>query len=193
MTSGRLPYEWSIAADDELTRHWHAGLTTREIGMIMGKTKNAVIGRVRRINLPMRRAATRGANYGTRGERARDTIRANYHMPRERQPRPKPAPRAPRPPKIIVLATEAEKAAAWLALPGSRPKSLLDIRDHMCRWPVGEHPFLFCADPVMEGQSYCAHHHKLSIGTGTTFEQSALRAARSVAKRERLGRELVPA
>lgn len=45
---------WTRQADDELTAHWRAGLSTTAIGAAMGRSKNAIIGRAHRLNLPAR-------------------------------------------------------------------------------------------------------------------------------------------
>lgn len=47
---------------------------------------------------------------------------------------------------------------AWVALPGSEPKGLVDLEPGDCRWPIGEDsPFLFCSLPVEHGH-YCHTH-----------------------------------
>jgi GcrA cell cycle regulator len=43
----------------------------------------------------------------------------------------------------------------------AKPKTLLDLESHDCRWPVGEprHPdFHFCGARQAEGRPYCALH-----------------------------------
>lgn len=64
--------EWSVEAIDRLRALWAEGLSTAEIGRRMGISKNAVVGKAHRLNLPARpspirrdpsapRAATAGA------------------------------------------------------------------------------------------------------------------------------------
>jgi len=45
---------WTAAMDNQLRELWPQSLTTREIGARIGVTKNGVIGRARRLNLPRR-------------------------------------------------------------------------------------------------------------------------------------------
>lgn len=47
---------WNADRDDKLRELWAAGLTTTEIGQALGSgcTKNAVIGRAHRLELPPR-------------------------------------------------------------------------------------------------------------------------------------------
>lgn len=46
--------KWTREQDAELTQLWAGGLSTSEIGGAMGVTKNAVIGRAHRLDLPPR-------------------------------------------------------------------------------------------------------------------------------------------
>jgi GcrA cell cycle regulator len=42
-----------------------------------------------------------------------------------------------------------------------KPKTLLDLEPHDCRWPIGEPrspDFHFCGEQQAAGRSYCAHH-----------------------------------
>lgn len=45
---------WTPERDAELRRRWEAGETGGQIGRAMGLTKDAVIGRARRLELPLR-------------------------------------------------------------------------------------------------------------------------------------------
>ena len=49
-------HEWTTERVDQLTKLWGTGLSASEIGRKLGITKNAVVGKVRRLNLAMRRA-----------------------------------------------------------------------------------------------------------------------------------------
>jgi GcrA cell cycle regulator len=47
-----------------------------------------------------------------------------------------------------------------------RPKKLLELDAHDCRWPVGEprHPdFHFCGERQAEGRPYCALHWQMAF------------------------------
>ena len=50
-----IGFEWTAERVEELTRLWATGLSTSEIGRKIGITKNAVVGKVRRLDLAMRR------------------------------------------------------------------------------------------------------------------------------------------
>ena len=42
-------------------------------------------------------------------------------------------------------------------------KLLIDLEAYECRYPHGNGPFLFCAQPTIDGSSYCEHHAKLTV------------------------------
>jgi GcrA cell cycle regulator len=50
-----ISFEWTAERITELTRLWATGLSSSEIGRKLGITKNAVVGKVRRLDLAMRR------------------------------------------------------------------------------------------------------------------------------------------
>ena len=56
MTNMMGEFEWTPERVAELTKLWATGLSASEIGRRMGITKNAVVGKVRRLDLTMRRA-----------------------------------------------------------------------------------------------------------------------------------------
>lgn len=49
---------WTDEEKQKLRELWDLGYTTIEIGKFLGKTKNAVCGKARRMNLPMRQEGT---------------------------------------------------------------------------------------------------------------------------------------
>lgn len=46
--------KWSTEETRRLMALWDSGLSTAEIGRLMGRSKNSVIGRVHRLHLPQR-------------------------------------------------------------------------------------------------------------------------------------------
>jgi GcrA cell cycle regulator len=51
-----VTHEWTPERVEELTKLWATGLSASEIGRRLCITKNAVVGKVRRLDLAMRRA-----------------------------------------------------------------------------------------------------------------------------------------
>lgn len=62
--------------------------------------------------------------------------------------------------------------------PEPRLKTLMEMRDRECRWPVEGDKALtrFCCHETVDLRSYCEFHHKLSRGNGTASERAAHRA-----------------
>lgn len=57
-------------------------------------------------------------------------------------------------------------------LPGSHPITLIDLRFHHCRWPLGrdaDSDRLFCGAGKMTGSRYCPTHFNLSRKQETTY------------------------
>jgi len=67
--------------------------------------------------------------------------------------------------------SEDEMDPAWEALPDTNPVPVHMHRDvDGCRWPIGDHPTLFCNAVTDRGQKqqYCATHSKLSYSARVT-------------------------
>jgi GcrA cell cycle regulator len=111
----------------------------REMAERIGCTKNAVIGRRRRIGLggPKRIA-----------------------KPRDRSPnRPKAEPRVS---VRRVAMLKVEPVSANTAPIGS--KSLIDLAPDECRWPFGDKPYTFCGCRTFTSLPYCAGHARIAYG-----------------------------
>lgn len=150
--------EWNTDAIDRLRALWAEGHSTAEIGRRMGVSKNSVVGKAHRLNLPARPSPIR-----------RDVIAT---------PRPAPARRHTLPPlraalrePLPMLATlplrrldaamvgSAPVAVARPTVAASRPFPRVGLKS--CCWPLGEpgtSGFTFCAADAMMAKPYCAEH-----------------------------------
>lgn len=54
-------FEWTLAATETLRRLWSAGYDSGEIAAVLGCTKNAVVGKRNRMQLPTRKDGVRQA------------------------------------------------------------------------------------------------------------------------------------
>jgi hypothetical protein len=58
-------------------------------------------------------------------------------------------------------------SSKWTTLPGSQPVRLADLRENMCRWPIGDpqqfDAFRFCGCRRLPGDTYCAAHNKMAF------------------------------
>jgi GcrA cell cycle regulator len=149
-----LAMDWTAEAIERLKALWAEGHSTAEIGRRMGISKNAVVGKAHRLNLPARPSPIR----------------------RDAAPRPAPVPRAPRPvpaarmappmmravaapPPVAVAA--APPAPVVRAFPAARPR----FGSRSCCWPIGEpgtSGFRFCGAEPMSGKPYCTEHAALA-------------------------------
>lgn len=149
--------EWTTEAIDRLRALWAEGHSTAEIGRRMGVSKNAVVGKAHRLQLPARPSPIR-----------RDPA----------APRPVAAGRRPTLPPLrvvasIVPAARREESAAVVVpvaaapapAPASKPASVVRAFPRMgarsCCWPIGEPGtpgFKFCTAEAIPGKPYCAEH-----------------------------------
>ncbi|MGX9424933.1 MULTISPECIES: GcrA family cell cycle regulator [Bradyrhizobium] len=137
---------WTPERVEQLKRCFDAGLTCREIAVDIGVSRNAVIGKLSRLNL-------------TREPRDDDATR----------PARKASPRAPRARtvrhQIRMLQAEYGEAPPEEPIANGHCCSLLELDEQRCRWPV-ETPdasdFRFCGNRPVDGLPYCAGHARLA-------------------------------
>ncbi len=144
---------WTDERVELLKRRFEAGLSCRQIADDIGVSRNAVIGKLSRLNL-------------TR-EKARDA----------RRPAPKAAAKGHRPgtvPRLrcqmrLALYAEPQPAADDEPIHNGHCCSLLELSDARCRWPIstpGAEDFCFCGNTPVEGLPYCAGHTRLAYRPG---------------------------
>jgi GcrA cell cycle regulator len=142
--------DWTDERISELTKLWNEGLSTAEIGKLLGISKNAVVGKAHRLRLaarpsPIRRMAVRPAT--------------------PRVPRAARSTSLPTLPQAATMAAPAKPAAVTPApQPAPRPRvevPAMQLSNQRCMWPVG-HPgdgdFHFCGDRALVGKPYCVAH-----------------------------------
>jgi GcrA cell cycle regulator len=146
--------EWNTETIERLRGLWAEGYSTAEIGRRMGISKNAVVGKAHRLNLPSRPSPIR-------------------REPGGRASRP-PQPRRVTGPTLPPLATAAAPAATEAAAPTPVEAMLREpavrntprpawrsTRPLTCSWPLGEPgtaSFRFCDDDAVAGKPYCERH-----------------------------------
>ena len=144
---------WTDERVELLKRRFEAGLSCRQIADDIGVSRNAVIGKLSRLNL-------------TR-EKARDA----------RRPAPKAAAKGHRSggvPRLrcqmrLALYAEPQPAADDEPIHNGHCCSLLELSDARCRWPIstpGADDFRFCGNTPVEGLPYCAGHTRLAYRPG---------------------------
>lgn len=141
-------FDWTAERIETLEALWADGLSASEIAKRFGTTRNAVIGKVHRLGLPGRAVTTKTAK-GPRAlrrppKRSKARFPFGEGQPSLESPPPEPLPYTPEP--FIPLAER---------------KSLMQLNDKDCRWPIGDPQmpdFHFCAKAKVSGLPYCEVH-----------------------------------
>ena len=150
---------WTDDRVDLLKKLWSEGLSASQIaGRLGGVTRNAVIGKVHRLGLSGRATTSRIKS----PRRPRATVR--------RQPRP--AYRQIGNPALRNLyqgdAEPFVPSAEELDIPVGERKTLQDLTESNCRWPIGDpqhEDFHFCNRNKVPGLPYCEFHAKRAFQT----------------------------
>ena len=128
---------WTHERIEQLKKLWEAGYTASNIASELGGiTRNAVIGKAHRLGLSGRM-------------KSKSKVSSVSIVRKRRMPVNKNS-------KIIELTTSVEPM---------NPTSFADIKDGLCRWPLGEPEdldFKFCGRKCAEGMIYCTEHHSLA-------------------------------
>jgi GcrA cell cycle regulator len=151
------PPTWTDERLELLKVHFAAGLSCREIAGEIGVTRNAVIGKLSRLNLtrdndgrrPARKPTGQEARPKARGKRPRALPRLHYQMLVEVYGRP---------------------AANDEPVHSADRCSLLELSEQKCRWPIntpGAADFCFCGNMPVDGLPYCPGHTRLAYRPGS--------------------------
>ena len=155
---------WTDERVELLRLHWLEGKSASQIANLLGHglTRNAVIGKVHRLGL-----AGRAKSPGSGGAHPRQS--APRHAERRVSAPRAAAPRMVQGATALAIApqslTEAEpEAYESVVLPMSLRVTIVELREAMCRWPLGDPAsteFRYCGSPSSSGP-YCAHHAGLA-------------------------------
>ncbi|MGY3233804.1 MULTISPECIES: GcrA family cell cycle regulator [unclassified Bradyrhizobium] len=143
---------WTVERIELLKQHFEAGLSCREIAADIGVSRNAVIGKLSRLNL------TRGRTADERRLQDGNRDRSNAHRA------PKAVPRL----QFEMLATiygEPDAPVVTGPIDEANRCSLMELGKSSCRWPIstpGAEDFCFCGNAAHDGQPYCVGHSRLA-------------------------------
>lgn len=154
--------EWSDETIERLRRLWEEGLSSSAIGRQLGYSKNAIIGKARRIGLSGRPSPIK-SDSPTRPRIGRPKpIGDKPTLPSLAGPvfTAPSAPiqfRAPKPPVTRPIEIrETVQAALSVALPKFRGE---------CSWPIGDpgtRSFRYCLEPALFACPYCPTHKSMA-------------------------------
>jgi GcrA cell cycle regulator len=160
---------WTEDRVDRLKKLWSEGLSASQIAaQLGGVSRNAVIGKVHRLNLPGR-AKAGGATSARSQKRVTTPV----------QTRPTAfAPRTitrtvTRPAGATMLKEEIEVEALQemvvstsnVVVPIFKRVPLIKLTERTCKWPLGDplkDDFCFCGNDSPDNTPYCTYHQKLA-------------------------------
>src|SRR5690242_570506 len=143
---------WTDERVELLKKLWSDGLSASQIAAELGGiTRNAVIGKVHRLGLSGRAKSPSSAAPRPRKARApgmlrvsRPTMRGNTALAFEYEPEPEPE---------------------LIEIPIEQRKTLLQLNERTCRWPIGDPgstDFFFCGGESANELPYCAYHSRVA-------------------------------
>lgn len=166
---GKYGTEWSAADSALAATLWREGQSAAQIAKQVGRSRNAVIGRLDRIGARGQARATGAQSQVRTGKVVNARLKAKAAV------KPKGARQLPK-------ATKQEARPAEFV-----GKDFAALEADECRWIEGEAANqVYCAAATAPGQSYCEHHRAMCFEPGT-----ALGPRRSfagyIARKERSG------
>ena len=162
---------WTDERVELLKKLWAEGLSASRIANeIGGVSRNAVIGKVHRLGL-----SGRAKEKGSSVPRPRKPATASAAAPaavvrkpavvRPSFPRPAARPVSVAGPARNIPIEEFDgvdgRAFDAMALPECERVTIMELRDSMCRWPLGDPvtpEFRFCGGDAVLGLPYCPYH-----------------------------------
>lgn len=140
---------WTTERLERLKRGFEAGLSCREIAADIGVSRNAVIGKLSRLNLTREQSAD-----------ARPPARKDATEGKRRESRPRQQYRL-----LQALYAGTPPDACDDPIPNAHCCSLMELDTARCRWPInapGDADFCFCGNTPVAGLPYCPGHSRLA-------------------------------
>jgi GcrA cell cycle regulator len=148
---------WTDERVETLKKLWADGLSASQIAAELGGvTRNAVIGKVHRLGLSGRAKSPSSAASRPRKPRAashmlrvsRSSMRGNTALAH-----------------AYEFDVEPETEPIDNVIPLGQRRSLLELTDETCRWPIGDPgtaDFFFCGGPTITSLPYCAYRSRVA-------------------------------
>jgi GcrA cell cycle regulator len=148
---------WTDERIELLKKLWSDGLSASQIAAELGGiTRNAVIGKVHRLGLTGRDKRAASSTPRPRKPRSathmlrvgRESIRGNTALA-----------------KAYEIEAEAMPELIENIIPVGQRRTILDISEETCRWPIGDpgsSEFFFCGGNTIASLPYCAYHSRVA-------------------------------
>ena len=167
---------WTEQRDAELRILLADGKSAREAAEKIGCTRNACIGRSRRLDIRS------SAPSNSRPKKPKET------------PKPKaapiPKPEVPMPKPQVSHRVElvfGDETLELKPLFAGAPEAIMALRPSSCRFPLGDplkDDFMFCGETTLVGRTYCDCHMGIAYGPGTQSERRATKGILGLSKRQ---------
>jgi len=162
---------WTDERVELLKRLWTEGLSASQIAGRLGNgvTRNAVIGKVHRLNLSGRAPQPRSSV--PRPRRTREPSHPGHpgrstpsiHLPTTGATALKPSLRAEMQPRALPV--PEPQPLRLVDLPKDGRVTILHLSDKTCKWPIGDpgaEDFCFCGHKPRDSSPYCEYHARLA-------------------------------
>ena len=144
---------WTDERVELLKKLWADGLSASQIAAELGGiTRNAVIGKVHRLGLSGRAKSPSSA--APRPRKAR----TSGHMLRVQRPQIRGN-------TALAYDYQEEPEPELIEIPIEQRKTLLQLTEKSCHWPVGDPgstEFFFCGGESANDQHYCSFHSRIA-------------------------------
>jgi GcrA cell cycle regulator len=169
---------WSEESETQLRELWFKGLSGSQIAAKIGKTRNAVIGKVNRLGIGDQKGGVtipgpKPMSMHPEAIRARIKRAADKSGVKPFYP--------PRPKKDVARKGALEKIAVDFSFPESRRVSIIELRNIHCRFPLGtpgEDGFCYCGadrETLETFKPYCAGHAAIAYRPAPALKVRAYR------------------
>ena len=138
---------WTTERIERLKCCFDAGLSCRQIAADIGVSRNAVIGKLSRLNL----TRDRGDDPPAGKKAGAATPRRQYAM-------------------LAAARAEPDPLLDFEPIDDTRHCSLFELSEARCRWPIstpGAADFCFCGNTPLDALPYCSGHSRLAYRPGS--------------------------
>ena len=141
---------WTAERVELLKLRFEAGLSCREIAADIGVSRNAVIGKLSRLNLTRGKINAEPRPRTTGKRSSRSVPHLQYQM--------------------LRAVYEGEPPVDNAPIASEHRCSLFELSKERCRWPIstpGAEDFCFCGNMPLDGMPYCSGHTRLAYRSGS--------------------------
>lgn len=154
--SQEVVMSWDDNRIEQLKKLWSEGLSASQIaGELGGVTRNAVIGKVHRLGLSGRAKAKPAAAARPR-KVVKTTQRTTTIVSRGNLAVV----------EMVDMEPEVMPVRENVVIPMSRRISIMELREGVCRWPMGDPlhaDFAYCGADCGGGKTYCEAHARVAF------------------------------